>query len=121
MPHYELLCLGTGIGYSYVYEGVCSSSYVLSVDGHPAVLVGCGGGTVQQCLRTVGFIPSVVLIHNNRSHCAAELPVLLAVEAAKGRRLTVIAEIGVCVRLQAHRLGELHELIHDTQQTLDDL
>lgn len=118
---YELHCLGTGVGFSHVYDGVPSSSYVLLIDGNPALLVGAGGGTVRACMTSIGFLPSVVLIHNNRSHAAAELPVMLAVEASKGRRLAIVAERGVMHRLQSHRLGELLELLGTTEQSLENL
>jgi len=47
---------------------------------------------------------------------SGELPVLLAVEAAAGRRRTVLAEAAVLHTLQEHRLAELKSTGEDSAQ-----
>lgn len=68
--------------------------------------------------KTRGNAPAAPATVHRRAHLpglvsaaavlpAGELPVLLAVESARGRRLTVLAEAGVLHTLAQHRLAEL--------------
>ncbi|MES1948459.1 beta-lactamase domain-containing protein [Salinisphaera sp. C84B14] len=103
----SFLCLGTGRGATAVYDGEPSSAISLRMNGHDVLLVDIGFGVVQACKRWLGAIPDTILVTHNHSDHAGELPVVLAAEAAAGRRLRVVAEPAVGVRLKAHRLHEL--------------
>lgn len=105
----SLHILGTGRGASHVYDGDCSTAMVLCRAGEPVLLVDLGLGVTRACRECFGGIPAQVLVTHNHSDHAGELPVVLLVEAAAGRRLTVFAECEVARRLQAHRLAEHHE------------
>ena len=104
----SLLCLGTGRGATAVYDGYASSSAALLVDGEPVLLVDAGFGVVRACKAAFGAVPRTLLITHNHSDHAAELPVILAAECARDRRLRVIAAAEVATTLRAHRLHELH-------------
>jgi hypothetical protein len=121
MPEIALVCLGTGVGYTHVYDGECSAAYALTVDAKPVLLIGCGGGVVRQCRRLLGAVPTELFVHNNRTSSAGELPVLLGYEAAQGRRVHVYAAAGVAQRLIACRLAELHDHMRASSRTVDDL
>lgn len=103
----SLLCLGTGRGSSAVYHGEVSSAFVLLAADRPLLLVDLGGGVTRACRAALGEVPDALLITHNHSDHAAELPVVLAVEAQRGRRLRVIAGPAVTPLLQQHRLAEL--------------
>jgi hypothetical protein len=108
----SLVVLGTGHGSSMVYGGVCSAAYVLCVDKDPVLLIGAGYGVVQQCLKYFGRIPSDVFVSSNRSHVAAELPVVLAREAnRRGEPLRLLGHSSVLQRIESHRLAELHDVM----------
>jgi hypothetical protein len=108
----SLVVLGTGHGSSAVYQGVCSAAYVLCVDKDPVLLIGAGYGVVQQCLRYFGRIPSDVFVSSNRSHVAAELPVLLAREAnVRDCPIRLLGHPVVLQRVEMHRLAELHDVM----------
>lgn len=105
-PNYELQVTGTGAGASYLYEGLCSSSFMLTENGKPFCLVDLGLGVTQKVLETFGALPQNVIITHNHSDHAGELPVVLRVEQAKGNLLTVFAEAQVAQQLKTQRLGE---------------
>lgn len=107
-PRLTLTVLGTGAGATAVYSGEPSSAFVLSVNGTPVLLADVGLGTVQQCVRLVGSLPACVYVSHNHTDHAGELPVLLAVEAARAATKHVYAHPDVARRLQQHRLHELH-------------
>ncbi|KEG09187.1 putative periplasmic protein [Trypanosoma grayi] len=107
----SIVCLGTGKGASMVYDGGCSPGYVLCSDGRPLVLFGAGYGVTRQCLRYFGAIPESIFVFSNRSHMSAELPVIIAVESHKGRRLHIVASVDVVHRLREHRLAEVRSRI----------
>lgn len=67
-----------------------------------------GVGAVRAALQHCGgqLAPHIYVSHNHTDH-AGELPVVLAVEAAAGRRKAVLAEAAVLQTLQQHRLAEL--------------
>jgi hypothetical protein len=52
-------------------------------------------------------LPEAVYVSHNHTDHAGELPVVLAVERAKGRKLRLCAQHDVLARLTAHRLHEL--------------
>jgi glyoxylase-like metal-dependent hydrolase (beta-lactamase superfamily II) len=62
---------------------------------------------VHAALQLAGSLPQHLWVSHNHSDHAGELPVVLAVEAAAGRRKTVLAEAAVLDTLLAHRLHEL--------------
>lgn len=117
----SLVCLGTGHGASMVYDGVCSASYVLCFEHEPILLIGAGYGVAQQCLKYFGKIPPDVFVFSNRSHYAAELPVLLGVEANEGTPLRLLSHSGVLSRIEAHRLAEVHQVMMLQRQLIDSL
>jgi len=112
----SLLCLGTGRGSSAVYGGQTSSALVVLADARPLLLVDLGPGVTRACLDAIGRVPDQVVITHNHSDHAAELPVVLAVEAERGRRLRVIAGPAVMPRLLEHRLAELASTGHPAER-----
>ncbi|CUI14254.1 Hypothetical protein, putative, partial [Bodo saltans] len=91
-------------------------------DKDPVLLVGAGYGVVQQCLKYFNRIPSDVFITSNRSHMAAELPVMLACEA--NRRPLGDADDPVGdqnERIESHRLAELHDVMASRADGLEAL
>eukprot|EP00668_Euglena_longa_P000596 GGOE01000732.1.p1 GENE.GGOE01000732.1~~GGOE01000732.1.p1 ORF type:complete len:551 (-),score=93.79 GGOE01000732.1:220-1872(-) len=109
----ELVPLGVGTETSSAYYGEPSTSCAVLVGGVPAMLIGHGLGVTHSCLKHCGFLPDVVYISNNGNDNAGELPTCVVAEAAKGRRLKVVAEPGVMKRLQEHRLHECKEGLGD--------
>jgi hypothetical protein len=108
VPQLQLVVLGVGAGATHVYHGQCSSSFLLMAGDSPLLLIDSGYGAVHAARRhTGGRLPTHVYISHNHSDHAGELPVLLAVQAAAGSRMTVLAERQVMQRLQQHRLAEL--------------
>lgn len=103
----SVCCLGTGRGATAVWEGEPSSAVALLFDGRPVLLVDVGFGVVRACRHWLGTVPDTILITHNHSDHAAELPVVLPLAAAAGRRPRVIAAPAVVERLQRHRLHEL--------------
>lgn len=104
-----------------VWDGVPSASYAVCIDNEPILLIGCGFGVVQQCLKYFNTVPPDVFVFSNRSHYAAELPVLLSVTAAEGRPRRVLSSAAVQGRLTGHRLAEVHQWLQRKQQSLDHL
>ncbi|KAH9600065.1 hypothetical protein LSM04_000487 [Trypanosoma melophagium] len=104
----SILCLGTGKSASMVYDGNCSPGYVLYADDRPIILFGAGYGVTRQCILYCGVIPSNIFLFSNRSHMSAELPVIIAVESRKSRRLRIIAGEKVMTQIKLHRLSEVH-------------
>nr|CCC95076.1 conserved hypothetical protein [Trypanosoma congolense IL3000] len=123
MPHqgnFSLVCLGTGKGVSMVYSGNCSAAYVLCAGDTPIILFGAGYGVTRQCLRYFGTIPGNIVIFSNRSHVAAELPVVIGVESHNRRRLRVIASEAVMTQLKERRLVEVHPRAISTTSEVSD-
>lgn len=114
---FQLLPLGTGKGATAVYEGEPSSAFVLRDRGHSLLLIDIGFGITRRCIELCGGIPPAVLVTHNHSDHAAELPVVLAVEKARDRRLRVISATDVMDRLKNHRLHELRSAL----EQLNDL
>ncbi|WP_373020070.1 MBL fold metallo-hydrolase [Thiomicrorhabdus sp.] len=102
----EILVLGSGAGDSAVYNALPSSSFMLLVDGEPFCLVDLGLGVGQQVLANFGGFPGRVIITHNHSDHAGELPVVLRVEQAQGRKIEVISHNEVAKRLKQHRIAE---------------
>eukprot|EP01062_Namystynia_karyoxenos_P029932 TRINITY_DN22419_c0_g1_i1.p1 TRINITY_DN22419_c0_g1~~TRINITY_DN22419_c0_g1_i1.p1 ORF type:complete len:587 (+),score=183.28 TRINITY_DN22419_c0_g1_i1:89-1762(+) len=121
MVRIDLLCLGTGKASTHIYHGEPSTGFVVLQDGEPAVLLGAGLGIVRSCMHYCNRIPDVIYISHNHSDHTGELPLLLSVEAGKGRRKRVIAEGEVMRRLLEHRLAEYHESISLSARKLSDL
>ena len=87
----SVCCLGTGRGATAVWEGEPSSAVALLFDGRPVLLVDVGFGVVRACRHWLGTVPDTILVTHNHSDHAAELPVVLPLAAAAGRRPRVIA------------------------------
>jgi ribonuclease BN (tRNA processing enzyme) len=136
MTDLDVVVLGVGAGATAVFHGEASSSFVICQRGQPILLldaVSCclprctvhrqdmsdtegsyidtcalqGLGAVSACIRHTGSIPDHIYISHNHTDHSGELPVLLAVERQRGRRLNLYAEAGVMGRLTEHRLHEL--------------
>ena len=106
----SLLVLGVSAGAGHVYHGSCSSSFLILKNDKPICLVDLGLG-VTQALKSYGYsLPDTVVITHNHTDHAGELPVVLRVEEAAGRRLNIIAAAPVSERLQYHRMAEHAEL-----------
>lgn len=103
----SLCCLGTGRGATAVWEGEPSSAVALLLDGRAVLLVDAGFGVVRACRHWLDGVPETILITHNHSDHAAELPVVLPMASAAGRRPRVIAAPAVVERLRRHRLHEL--------------
>lgn len=108
---FELQVLGVGGGASQVYHKECSSSLLLLRNGQPWALIDLGLGVVDALHGQGRGVPERLVITHNHSDHAGELPVVLRVEHAAGRRLQVLAETGVCQRLIEHRMAEHAQLI----------
>lgn len=106
-PRLSLLCLGTGRGATAVYDGDTSSAIVLMADNEPILLVDVGFGVVRACRQAFGAIPQAILVTHNHSDHAAELPVILAAEQARGHKPRIMAAAEVGKRLRHYRLHEL--------------
>ncbi|WP_421867919.1 MBL fold metallo-hydrolase [Motiliproteus sp.] len=111
MAVFELQILGVGGGISHIYQSECSSSLLLLRHQQPWALIDLGLGVVDALHRQGWSLPERVLISHNHTDHAGELPVVLRVEQAAGRRLQVLAETGVCQRLIEHRMAEHAQLI----------
>jgi hypothetical protein len=103
----DLLPLGTGKGASAVYDGEPSSAFVVRVGTRPVLLADVGLGAVRQCLTLAGALPRAIFVSHNHTDHAGELPVVVIVEAAAGRPVTIVAAPAVLERLRTHRLAEL--------------
>ena len=121
MVRVELLCLGTGKASTHIYYGEPSTGFVIIQDGEPVLLMGAGLGIVRSCVYYCKKVPDTIYISHNHSDHAGELPLLLSVEAGKGRRKKVVAETQVMTRILNHRLGEYHESIELSNRKLSDL
>ena len=103
----SILPLGTGRGADAVLQGTCSSSFVVVRSSKPVLLFDVGFGVMRSFSRFYReSLPAIYVSHNHSDH-AAELPVLGALAAAKGRKLRLIAENDVLDTLKQHRLDEL--------------
>ncbi len=85
----DLICLGVGAGKSMVYEGQCSSAFILRVNLQPVLLLDIGFGVVRQCLALAHCIPRHIYVTHNHGDHAAELPICAAVE----KHVTVVAQV----------------------------
>ncbi|KAF8073056.1 hypothetical protein HT031_000717 [Scenedesmus sp. PABB004] len=109
----ELVVLGVGAGATAVYGdgsggASCSSAFLLLHGGRPLLQLDLGLGATRATRATgaAEVAPAIYVSHNHTDH-AGELPVVLAVESQRGRRLKVLAEPGVLRTLTTHRLAEL--------------
>lgn len=112
------LVLGTGGGADHVYRGLCSSSLLLLLEDSPVLLVDLGLGVTRSLIEHGHDLPDTLAITHNHTDHAGELPVVLQVERAMGRRPRVLAETEVGRRLQQHRLAEHAE--HTAPKDLAD-
>lgn len=111
----SLRVLGVAGGAGHVYQGLCSSSFLLLYKQQPWCLVDLGFG-VTYTLHQQGYElpPHIIITHNHSDH-AGELPVVLRVEQARGRKLDIIAAAPVSERLQTHRMAEHRQLLDIAQ------
>ena len=72
-----------------VYEGHCSSAFVLRVNHVPVLLIDIGFGVVRQCRALAQSIPKYIYVTHNHGDHAAELPICAAVE----KHVTVVAQV----------------------------
>ncbi len=105
----SLEVLGVAGGAAPIYQGQCSSSLLILRNSQPYCLIDLGLGVTRTLIASNRTIPDRLIITHNHTDHAGELPVVLRVEQARGRRLQVIAETGVTRRLQQHRLAEHRE------------
>lgn len=110
MDKLSVLILGVAKGAGHVYEGVCSSSFLILKNAMPFCLVDLGLGVTHK-LQSYGYsIPDNVIITHNHTDHAGELPVVLRVEEAQGRKLKIYSAHQVSERLRTMRLAEHAEL-----------
>lgn len=115
MDKFSIRVLGVAGGAAHVYEGLCSSSFLITKNGEPFCLVDLGLG-VTQALRHAGYdIPDKVIITHNHTDHAGELPVVLRVEEALGRKLSIYSAKPVSERLRQHRMAEHSDLYCSSQ------
>lgn len=103
----DIVVCGVGAGATYVYNGEASSTFVLRCNGRPLLLLDCGVGAVRSVMSHVGSLPDHVYVSHNHTDHAGDLPVMLAIEAKKGHKMTLLAESNVMSTLATHRLHEL--------------
>ncbi|WP_019621394.1 MBL fold metallo-hydrolase [Amphritea japonica] len=112
-PNYEqisLLVLGVSGGAGHVYDGSCSSSFLILKNDEPVALIDLGLGVIRS-LNHYGYsLPDTVVITHNHTDHSGELPVVLRVEEARGRLLNIVAAAPVSERLREHRMAEHAEL-----------
>lgn len=74
MKTLDLVCLGVGRGTTYIWRNEPSSALALLVDGQPELLLDCGSGIVQSCLRNLGgVVPYTVYISHNHDDHAGDI------------------------------------------------
>jgi ribonuclease BN (tRNA processing enzyme) len=105
--NYQVKILGVGGGKSGVYNGTPSTSWVLIKNDKPIILFDVGIGVTKQYLSYFRDIPDNIYISHNHSDHSGELPVILAVEKAKGRDIKIFAHPEILRKLKEHRLDEL--------------
>ena len=104
----NITCLGVGNGTSYILRGNPSSSFVISKNGQPYLLVDCGLGIGMQYKKYVGDkLPQYLYISHNHIDHSGELPVLLLDYYKKSHKLTVIGHSEVVEMVKTYRLQEL--------------
>lgn len=107
----KLTCLGVGRGSSYVLRGIPSSSFVISIDNAPFLLVDCGAGVALQYIKHFGTkAPQYIyLTHNHLDH-TGDFPVTLF-EFFKWRNqaVNVCGHADVLSLVDKHRLHEFYE------------
>jgi ribonuclease BN (tRNA processing enzyme) len=104
----KITCLGVGNGTSYILRGDPSSSFLISKNGMPYLLVDCGLGVGLQYKKHIGeSLPQYLYISHNHIDHAGELPVLLLDYYKKGKKTTVTGHSEVIEMLKNHRLQEL--------------
>jgi ribonuclease BN (tRNA processing enzyme) len=106
----SLLILGVAGGAGHIYDGSCSSSFLVLKDDQPICLIDLGLGVTRR-LKDYGYcLPETLVITHNHTDHAGELPVVLRVESAQQRRLNIVAAAPVAERLKQHRMAEHAEL-----------
>jgi ribonuclease BN (tRNA processing enzyme) len=68
----SLLALGVGAGKTAVFDGEPSSSFLLRVDGEPALLLDAGFGATHAALQQHRRLPRHVYISHNHSDHAGD-------------------------------------------------
>lgn len=97
-----------GNGTSHILRGKPSSSFVISKNGQPYLLVDCGLGTARQYQRYIGNQrPEFLYISHNHIDHSGELPILLLDYYKSKHKVTVLGHSEVVDMLKTHRLQEL--------------
>jgi ribonuclease BN (tRNA processing enzyme) len=108
-PEIDLVSLGTGNGTSYAYGARPSSSFAIRIDEEPVLLVDIGVGVAMAAIKYLeGGIPDNIYISHNHLDHSGDLPIVLAVESAQGRRLRILGHPDVLKRIISHRVHELY-------------
>ena len=82
MGRLEVLCIGSGDALASTVShdvGASSTSFVITLDEHPVVLIGVGPGTLRALLHyTSGRVPSTVVVLSSSLEQCGDLPLLVA-------------------------------------------
>jgi len=105
----KITFIGTGRGGDSIYLGSVCSSFILSIDDNPVLLVDAGFRVTQMVMSLFKQIPDNIFISHNHSDHAAELPFILAEETSKGRKINVISTMNTVMdSLIYHRMVEFN-------------
>ncbi len=106
----KVTCLGVGNGTSYILRGNPSSSFVISVDDEPLILIDCGLGVGLQYQKHFGHkVPQFVYISHNHLDHTGELPILLLDFYKKsGKKVNVLGNSKVLEIVKKYRMHEFY-------------
>jgi len=106
----KLTCLGVGRGSSYVLRGIPSSSFVVSIDDVPFLLVDCGAGVALQYIKHFGRkAPQYIyLTHNHLDHTGDFPATLFEFYKWSNQPVNACGHSNVLSIVKKHRLHELY-------------
>lgn len=106
---YKITCLGVGNGSSYALRGNPSSSFLISKNDEPYILVDCGLGINLQYQKLIGSKPPkyVFITHNHIDH-SGEIAILLFDHYKKSHKPIILSHSEVLEMVQKYRLHELY-------------